>query len=139
MASALSSSGLLRCALGALARAAECGQRVGDVAVVAGSTVRGSSSTAPRSMRATIGGSAARSAAAKASAPPGGAAIAQTGDSRPSPGSEPPPIIERAVSTEAAASSPQARAQRRARRRSPSAGAAIMRQIGISSTASPRA
>ena len=89
-------------------------------------------------MRATIGGSAPRRAAAKASAPPGGTAIAQTADSRPSPGSEPPPTIERAEVTEASVSPAQARAQRRARRRSPSSGAAIMRQIGISSTASPR-
>ena len=80
-----------------------------------------------------------RSAAVNASAPPGGEAIAQTADSRPSPGSEPPPIIERAASSEAWASSLQARTQRRARRRNPSIGAAIIRQTGTSAIASLRA
>ena len=54
--------------------------------------------------------------AVRASAPPGGSAIAHSAVSTPSPGSEPPPIIERPGTT--SPSGPQARAQRRARRRS---------------------
>ena len=97
------------------------------------STVRGSSTTASSSMRATTGGEPRRSRDARPVASPLSSRSSDVGSV--SPGRLPPPMADCPPTTDAP--SPREAAQPAARSRRASTGSAIMRQVGISSTASP--